>query len=133
MGLRSGLVRIGRHLRRGAAAYGVLSIALLLTLLASSYVRQNVEAEARTRFEETTHATKAAIDRSLEGESRRDVRRPGVVPRERSSRARRVGWLREEHRTGDPPRGAAGFGLCDVRKIWGEGGLLPRGSGRGRA
>jgi signal transduction histidine kinase len=67
MGLRSGLVRIGRHLRRGAAAYGVLSIALLLTLLASSYVRQNVEAEARTRFEETTHATKAAIYRRLKG------------------------------------------------------------------
>jgi len=67
MGLRSGLVRIGRHLRRGAAAYGVLSIALLLTLLASSYVRQNVKAEARTRFEETTHATKAAIYRRLKG------------------------------------------------------------------
>ena len=63
MGLRSGLVGIGCHLRRGAAAYGVLSIALLLTLLASSYVRQNVEAEARTRFEETTQATKAAIYR----------------------------------------------------------------------
>jgi CHASE1-domain containing sensor protein len=65
MGLRSGLVRIGRHLRRGAAAYGVLLIALLLTLLASSYVRRNVEAEARTRFEETTQATKAAIYRRV--------------------------------------------------------------------
>jgi signal transduction histidine kinase len=67
MGLRPGLVRIGRHLRRGAAAYGVLLIALLLTLLASSYVRKNVEAEARTRFEETTQATKAAIYRRLKG------------------------------------------------------------------
>jgi len=67
MALRPGLVRIGRHLRRGAAAYGVLLIALLLTLLASSYVRQNVEAEARTRFEETTQATKAAIYRRVKG------------------------------------------------------------------
>jgi signal transduction histidine kinase len=63
--LRSGLARIGRHLRRGAAAYGVLLIALLLTLLACSYVRQNVEAQARTRFEETTQATKAAIYRRV--------------------------------------------------------------------
>jgi signal transduction histidine kinase/sensor domain CHASE-containing protein len=65
MGLRSGLVRIGRHLRRGAAAYGVLLIALLLTLLAFYYVRQNVEAEARTRFDETTRATRAAIYRRV--------------------------------------------------------------------
>jgi signal transduction histidine kinase len=67
MGLRPGLIAIGRHLRRGAAAYGVLLIALLLTLLASSYVSKNVEAEARTRFEETTQATKAAIYRRLKG------------------------------------------------------------------
>jgi signal transduction histidine kinase len=65
MGLRSGLIRIGRHLRRGAAAYGVLLIALLLTLLAFYYVRQNVEAEARTRFDETTRATRAAIYRRV--------------------------------------------------------------------
>jgi signal transduction histidine kinase len=65
MGLRSGLVRIGRHLRRGAAAYGVLLIALLLTLLAFYYVRQNVEAEASTRFDETTRATRAAIYRRV--------------------------------------------------------------------
>src|SRR5215210_2901667 len=65
MGLRSGLIRIGRHLRRGAAAYGVLLIALLLTLLAFYYVRQNVEAEARTRFDETTQATRAAIYRRV--------------------------------------------------------------------
>ncbi len=63
--LRPGIDRFGRHLRRGAAAYGVLLIALLLTLLASTYVRQNVEAEARTRFEETTQATKAAIYRRV--------------------------------------------------------------------
>ena len=61
------LARFGRHLRRGAAAYGVLSIALLLTILAFYYVRQNVEAEARTRFEETTQATKAAIYRRVKG------------------------------------------------------------------
>lgn len=63
--LRSGLARFGGHLRRGAAAYGVLLIALLLTVLACSYVRQNVEAQARTRFEETTQATKAAIYRRV--------------------------------------------------------------------
>jgi CHASE1-domain containing sensor protein len=65
--LRSRLVRFGRHLHRGAAAYGVLSIALFLTLLASYYVRQNVEAEARTRFDETTQATKAAIYHRVKG------------------------------------------------------------------
>ena len=63
--LRPGIDRFGRHLHRGAAAYGVLLIALLLTLLASNYVRKNVEAEARTRFEETTQATKAAIYRRV--------------------------------------------------------------------
>jgi signal transduction histidine kinase len=65
--LQRGLVRFGRHLHRGAAAYVVLLIALLLTLLAYYYVRQNVEAEARTRFEETTQATKAAIYRRVKG------------------------------------------------------------------
>jgi signal transduction histidine kinase len=65
MALRHALARFGRHLRRGAAAYGVLLIALLLTLLAAYYVRQNVEAEARTRFEETTQATTAAIYRRV--------------------------------------------------------------------
>jgi CHASE1-domain containing sensor protein len=63
--LRPGIDRFGRHLRRGAAAYGVLLIALLLTLLAFYYVRQNVAAEARTRFDETTQATKAAIYRRV--------------------------------------------------------------------
>jgi signal transduction histidine kinase len=40
-------------------------IALFLTMLAFNYVRQNVEAEARTRFEETTRATRAAIYRRV--------------------------------------------------------------------
>src|SRR5215204_2864934 len=65
MALQPGLARFGRHVRRGAAAYSVLLIALLLTILASYYVRQNVEAEARTRFDETTQATKAAIYRRV--------------------------------------------------------------------
>ena len=63
--LRSGFARLGRHLRRGAAAYGVLLIALFFTILAFYYVRQNVEAEARTRFDETTQATRAAIYRRV--------------------------------------------------------------------
>jgi signal transduction histidine kinase len=50
-------------LRRGAAAYGVLLISLLLTGLAWHYVRQNVEAQTRTRFAETTRATQEAIER----------------------------------------------------------------------
>jgi signal transduction histidine kinase len=65
MALRSGLARFGRHLRRGSAAYGVLLIALLLTLLASQYVRQQVEAKERTRFEENTLATKTVIFRRV--------------------------------------------------------------------
>ena len=64
--LRSGLARFGGHLHRGAAAYGVLLIALLLTLLASYYVRQNVEAQNRVRFDETTQATQEAIERRTE-------------------------------------------------------------------
>jgi signal transduction histidine kinase len=63
--LRPGLARIGRHVRRGAAAYGVLSIALLLTLLAFYYVSQNVEAEARTRFDENTLAAKTVVYRRV--------------------------------------------------------------------
>ena len=61
--LRSGLARLGQHLRRGGAAYGVLLIALLLTLLAWYYVRQNVETQTRARFDETTQATQEAIER----------------------------------------------------------------------
>src|SRR5829696_7930164 len=61
--LRSWFVRIGHHLRRGGAAYGVLLISLLLTLLASYYVRHNVAAQNRLRFDETTQATQEAIER----------------------------------------------------------------------
>ncbi len=63
--LRSGLARFGRHLHRGSAAYGVLLITLLLTLLASHYVRQDVEAQERTRFQETTLAAKTVIFRRV--------------------------------------------------------------------
>ena len=62
---RSGLDRVLSHLRRGAAAYGVLLISLLLTGLAWYYVRQNVEEQNRVRFDETTQATQAAIDRRV--------------------------------------------------------------------
>jgi signal transduction histidine kinase len=61
----SGLEQVMRHLRRGAAAYGVLLISLLLTGLAWDYVRQNVEEQNSVRFDETTQATQAAIDRRL--------------------------------------------------------------------
>jgi len=61
--LRSGFIRLGRHLRRGAAAYGVLLIALLLTVIAWYYVRQVVEVQNRARFEESTQATQEALER----------------------------------------------------------------------
>ena len=61
----SGLDRILRHLRRGAAAYGVLLISLLLTGLAWYYVRENVEEQNGVRFDEATQATQAAIDRRV--------------------------------------------------------------------
>jgi PAS domain S-box-containing protein len=64
--LRSGMTRFAGHLHGGAAAYGVLLIALLLTLLASYYVRQNVEAQNRARFEEATQATQEAIEHRTE-------------------------------------------------------------------
>jgi CHASE1-domain containing sensor protein len=41
----------------------VLLIALLLTVLAYYYVRQNVEAQTHTRFDDTTQATQGAIER----------------------------------------------------------------------
>ncbi len=59
-GVEAGL---GRHLRRGAAAYGVLLISLLLTVLAWYYVSHTVEAQNRVRFDETVRATQAAVDR----------------------------------------------------------------------
>jgi signal transduction histidine kinase len=61
--LRSAPARLGRHLRRGAPAYGVLLIALLLTALAWYYVRQTAEEQTQARFEETTQATQEAIER----------------------------------------------------------------------
>ncbi len=61
--LREALVRVGRHLRLGAAAYGVLLISLLLTALAWSYVRNTVETQNGVRFTETVRATQAAVDR----------------------------------------------------------------------
>ena len=64
--LRPGLTSLGHHLRRGAAAYTVLLLSLLLTALASwYYVRQSVEAQNRARFNEATQATKAAIYRRV--------------------------------------------------------------------
>ncbi len=63
--LRSGLARFGRHLRRGAPAYGVLLISLLLTVLAWYYVRQSVDAQNRARFDETTLAAQSAIYRRM--------------------------------------------------------------------
>ena len=41
----------------------MLLIALLLTVLAWHYVRQNVEAQSRARFDDTTQATQEAIER----------------------------------------------------------------------
>jgi serine phosphatase RsbU (regulator of sigma subunit)/CHASE1-domain containing sensor protein/anti-sigma regulatory factor (Ser/Thr protein kinase) len=64
--LRCGLTRFGRHLRRGTAAYGVLLIALILTVIAWYYVRQTVEVQNRARFEESTQATQEALERRTE-------------------------------------------------------------------
>jgi serine phosphatase RsbU (regulator of sigma subunit)/CHASE1-domain containing sensor protein/anti-sigma regulatory factor (Ser/Thr protein kinase) len=61
--LRQGYVRIGEHLRRSVAAYGVLLISLLLTALAYYYVSQNVEAQNHLRFDETAQLTQQAIER----------------------------------------------------------------------
>ena len=59
--LRSGVLRLGRHLRRAAPAYGVLLMGLLLTGLAWYYVRQTAEEQTRSRFQETTQATQETI------------------------------------------------------------------------
>ena len=61
--LRLGLSYLGQHLRYAGAAYGVLLISLLLTALAYYYVSQNVEAQTRTRFDDTTQAIQEAIER----------------------------------------------------------------------
>jgi signal transduction histidine kinase len=59
------LARFGRHLRRGAPAYAVLLISLLLSVLAWYYVRQSVEAQNRARFDEVTQAAETAIYRHV--------------------------------------------------------------------
>src|SRR5215212_8996411 len=61
--LRSGFIHLGRYLRRRTAAYGVLLIALLLTVIAWYYVRQVVEVQNDARFEESTQATQEALER----------------------------------------------------------------------
>ena len=53
------------HFRRAAVAYAVLLVALMLTLLAYYYVRQNVEISARDQFDETVRAAQDAIDRQM--------------------------------------------------------------------
>jgi CHASE1-domain containing sensor protein len=53
------------HLGRAAAAYGVLVVGLLLTLLATRFVSQTVEAQERVRFDEAAVATKASVDRRI--------------------------------------------------------------------
>ncbi|HEV2744082.1 MAG TPA: CHASE domain-containing protein, partial [Rubrobacter sp.] len=60
---RRGMARLGRHLRLGAAAYGVLLISLLLTALAWYYVRNTVEAQNEVRFGETVRTTQATVER----------------------------------------------------------------------
>jgi serine phosphatase RsbU (regulator of sigma subunit)/CHASE1-domain containing sensor protein/anti-sigma regulatory factor (Ser/Thr protein kinase) len=51
------------YLRHRAAAFGVLLIAILLTVVAWYYVRQTVEVQNRARFEESTQATTEALGR----------------------------------------------------------------------
>jgi signal transduction histidine kinase len=53
------------QLDRTLVAYVVLAVALLLTGLAYYYVRQNVEARERARFEEITQAAELAVDRRM--------------------------------------------------------------------
>ncbi len=54
------------HLRHAALAYAVLLVALVLTFLAFYYVRQNIEASARVRFDDTVQTSQEAIGRRLE-------------------------------------------------------------------
>jgi signal transduction histidine kinase len=53
-------------LDRTAVAYVVLGVALLLTGLAFLYVRHNVEARERERFDEITVSTERAVDRRMQ-------------------------------------------------------------------
>jgi signal transduction histidine kinase len=64
LGRLRGSVREG--LGRTAVAYAVLGVALLLTGLAFLYVRQNVEARERARFEEIVGSTERAVDRRMQ-------------------------------------------------------------------
>lgn len=71
--MKPGLMALGRlrgsvreGLGRTAVAYAVLGVALLLTGLAFLYVRQNVEARERARFEEITVSTERAVDRRMQ-------------------------------------------------------------------
>jgi serine phosphatase RsbU (regulator of sigma subunit)/CHASE1-domain containing sensor protein/anti-sigma regulatory factor (Ser/Thr protein kinase) len=60
--LSAGIIRLGRYLRRLTAAYGVLLIALLLTVIAWYWVRQVVEVRNHARFRESTQATQEALE-----------------------------------------------------------------------
>jgi signal transduction histidine kinase len=53
------------HVRRAAAAYAVLAVALLLTALATEYVRENVAARETARFGQEVASRHAAIDRRI--------------------------------------------------------------------
>ncbi|HEX2183106.1 MAG TPA: hypothetical protein VHH10_12555, partial [Rubrobacteraceae bacterium] len=71
--MKSGLVVLERlrgsareGLGRMAVAYVVLGVTLLLTGLASYYVRQNVEAWELERFEEVTSSAERALDRRMQ-------------------------------------------------------------------
>ena len=55
--------RLFAHLRRAGVAYAVLLGSLLLSVLAWLYVREDVEAQSRARFDGIVRATEAAIDR----------------------------------------------------------------------
>lgn len=71
--VKSGLVALERlrgsaheGLGRMAVAYVVLLVALLLTGLASYYVRQNVEAWEKEHFGEITSSAERALDRRMQ-------------------------------------------------------------------
>ncbi len=57
---------LGEQLGRTAVAYAVLVVALLLTGIAYLYVNHDVEQRERARFEESTQATKRAVDRRMD-------------------------------------------------------------------
>jgi serine phosphatase RsbU (regulator of sigma subunit)/CHASE1-domain containing sensor protein/anti-sigma regulatory factor (Ser/Thr protein kinase) len=55
--------RFWHYLRHRTAAFGVLLMALLLTVVAWYYVRQTIDVQNRARFEESTKATQEALER----------------------------------------------------------------------